>query len=66
MTTPMSVEFDLHITCRGHSARQELREGPAPPRVPRVPSYWPWRTGSRISFAVVNSAITPTSRGLAG
>src|SRR5947209_5316520 len=40
MSTPMTVEFDLHIERRGQGARHELHEGPAPvpapPRVPRV------------------------------
>ncbi len=41
MSTPMTVEFDLHVERRGHGARKELREGLAPAqpvqgRIPRV------------------------------
>ena len=40
MSTPLTVEFDLHVDRRGHGARKVLREAPAPApapkRVPRV------------------------------
>jgi hypothetical protein len=41
MSTPLTMEFDLHVERRGKGARKELREGaatlePQPGRVPRV------------------------------